>query len=411
MKQRIEQIAPDQWQELAQQLLRVRRPVQAEEIVRRQLSQQPRDAFAYVLLAMTLARQERLVDAQVAVQQGIALNPRLSSGHYVLSVILHHSKQPDAALQAVREALRLDAGNAYYFGWQALLLNGRQQSEEALCAAARGLALDPANDECLCQRVQALRRLRRAEEAWSTIQQLRHQHPLLPAAHLFSGEEALERQDFSEAEQQFREVLRLEPTHTQAQALLRQAEISAFWWHWPLIWAARWKANMERRGRTTHLTDKVLVTGQALLYCIALLPLCCSWLLAQALDWRQRQQAVAPTPSDAWFFGGMIWGLLTIISAALLPPWLVLAYVLVGGGLLFPLRNSWLRRYRSGESRFPLGVLLLLSPGSSALLNLYGFWGNPDPITEYREFLTCFGVFLIVYQLFRPGRRPLSLSS
>ena len=216
MKQRIEQIAPDQWQELAQQLLRVRRPVQAEEIVRRQLSQQPRDAFAYVLLGVALLHQDRFPAAQAAAQQSIALYPQAGEAHYLLSLIFCQKDKLRDALRALTEALRLDPNNAEYLGRQAWLLNSCRQTDEALQAARRGLTLDPTHTQCLAQQIYALRQFGRIREAQAVTHRLLQTHPTLPTAHLLSGEAALERREFDEAEARFREVLRLEPDNTWA---------------------------------------------------------------------------------------------------------------------------------------------------------------------------------------------------
>ena len=210
----------DQWQDMVQRLLDVHRPKQAEALVRRRLVTYPQEAFAHLLLAVALLRQLRVQEAYVAVQQSIGFNPHLSEAHYLLSMVLMHRSQTYAALQALREALRLNSYSEKYLGYQAFIFNIRLEPEKALQSAEAGLRLNPTHIECLIQQIQALQRLRQPERARFAMEHLLESYPLLPAAHLLRGEDALLREDLHGAESHFREALRRAPDSAQARGKL-----------------------------------------------------------------------------------------------------------------------------------------------------------------------------------------------
>lgn len=435
----------DRWQEAVQHLLAVRRPEQAEQVVRRHLAADPQEAVAYELLTVTLLNQSgRATEALETIVQAIALDAESSDAHYFHSVALLRSSQTYAALQAIGEALRLDSQNANYHGYKAVILNTRRQEADALWAANAGLAINPRNLECLYQRILALRKLQRFPEATATIMQLAQQHPNHALSQRLLGESAQRDMHPLVAETHFREALRLDPsdsvaqekllrllldrgeqallyraypsavacfqeavqlnsTLAVAQQLLLQALRATMWWHAPLRWASGWTSDVQSQWRNSGLPGKLLGIGRALLYCLLLPVLLVVYLLSLVLDWRYKQQLATPTPTDAWFFGGIGWGF-AALAAALLPPWPPLIWLLVVGGLVFPLRNYWLR-FRKGQKHFPLGVCLLLSPGGNALLKAYSLLGATNAAEDCRGFLAFFGLFLLLYQVFRPVRR------
>ncbi len=443
----INTIRTNRWQEAVQQLLAVRRPQQAEQLVRRHLAAHPQDAAGYEQLALTLLDQpERASDAIEAILEAIGLDPQRSDAHYFYSVLLLRTSQTYGALQAINEALRLDAYCATYFGYQAVILNTRRQPEKALLAASAGLAINPDHLECLYQRILALRRLQRFREAAVEITQLAFHYPNHPVTHrllgekarrdrqplvaethfrealrlnstdeaaqdqllellLDRGEHALAQRDYLEAKTCLREAVQLNSTLAVAQQLLQHAIRATLWWHKPSAWSSSWKAGMQSRWQSPLLKDKLLVVGKALIYCLLLPFLLAFYLFSALLDWRHQQQLIEPTPTDIWFFSGLIWGGL-VLACALLPPWPPLVWLLVVGGLVFPLRNYWLR-LQQGQKRFPLGVALLLSPGGNAILKAYSLLGATNAANDCRGFLAFFGVFLLLYQIFRPaGQRP-----
>jgi len=225
----MEQVAPDQWQELAQQLLQVRRPVQAEAVVRRQLSQYPRDMHAYVLLSLALYRQQRSADALAAAQTALSIEPQYAEAYYMASLAYAQQNESAQALRAVGQALRYNPRSSKYLGTRALLLNAEAKREQALVAADAGLLLDPTHAECLLQRTVALRELAHFDKANDTLAILLYYHPQLPVAHRLRGEEALRCHNPKIAQAHFQEALRLDPTHHKAHTGLVQAVKTSLW--------------------------------------------------------------------------------------------------------------------------------------------------------------------------------------
>lgn len=217
----MEEVRATKWQEAVQHLLAVRRPEQAEQLVRRRLSITPHDAAAHELLGLVLLNLPgREAEAQAAIREAIGLDPQQPDAHYFQSVALLRSSQPFAALQAIDEALRLNPLNATYFGYKAVILNARRQPELALRVADAGLAYNPGHLECLYQRVRALKALHRPEAATQTIGQLARWHPTSFLAHYLLGEEAERQGRTAAAASHLQEALRLHPHSTRAQQKL-----------------------------------------------------------------------------------------------------------------------------------------------------------------------------------------------
>lgn len=441
----METIRTDRWQEAVQQLLAVRRPAQAEQLVRRRLAAYPQDGVAYERLALTLLNQPgRNAEALEASIQTIALDPQSNGAHYFHSIALLRGAQTYAALEATNEALRLHSYCAQYFGYKAVILNTRNQSKEALKASNAGLAIDPSNLECLYQRILALRKLQQFRVAAASIKQLafyypnealsqrllgekeqRAMRPLVAETHfrealrlnpkddvagekllhllLDRGEQALEQRAYTTAIACFREAVHLNSTLAVAQQLLLQALRATMWWTAPLLWASDWKSDIQNSWHRPRIADKLWGIGKALIYCLLLPFLLVAYLLSLVLDWRHQQQLIAPTPTDAWFFGGLVWGFVAL-AVALLPPWPPLIWLMVVGGLIFPARNYWLR-FQQGQKHFPLGTVLLLSPGGNAILKAHSLLGVTNAADDCRGFLAFFGLILLLYQLFRPAPR------
>lgn len=218
-----------QWEELVQQLLDVRRPAQAEELVRQRISQYPHEVHAHVLLALTLLRQQHTAAALAAANAAAALDPQHAEAFYMISRVYMAQDQPQQALPAIDEALRIHPRTSKYLGTRAWILNSLAHWAEAVQTATAGLVTDPTHAECLLQRTLALRQQEHFDEATSTLERLIRYHPQLPVAHRLLGEEALRRHDATAAQTHFLEALRLNPTQPKARAGLVDAVKASLW--------------------------------------------------------------------------------------------------------------------------------------------------------------------------------------
>ncbi|TGD83116.1 tetratricopeptide repeat protein [Hymenobacter wooponensis] len=212
----------DQWQEAAQHLLAVNRPEQAERLVRQHLAQHPRHAFAHVVLALTLFRQQRLLEADEAANSAIRLNPQESEAFYMLSLVQANADKAALAETNIREALRLSPINSKYLGTLAWILNATTRPTEAKAAAEMGLRYDPAHVECLTQLAQAQELLQQWDPLLSTLHYLVSLRPQSSVAHQWLGQEALRREEYTQAQAHYQEALRLDPTNSKVHQGLSQ---------------------------------------------------------------------------------------------------------------------------------------------------------------------------------------------
>ncbi|MGY2133516.1 tetratricopeptide repeat protein [Hymenobacter sp. HD11105] len=219
----MQQVQNDQWQEAVQHLLAVRRPEQAEQLIRRHLAQHPRDAFAHVLLALALLRQNRLAEAANVAKTAISLNPSEGEGYYLLSLAQLYAGQLTAAESTIRHALELSPINSKYLGTLALILNGLERVVEAQVVAEAGLTNDPTHVQCLVQLVKSLQ----TQELWAplnlSLQRLVQARPQLPFAHRALGQEAARQRQFAAAQAHYETALHLAPDDAESHKGLTQA--------------------------------------------------------------------------------------------------------------------------------------------------------------------------------------------
>ncbi|GAB3831776.1 tetratricopeptide repeat protein [Hymenobacter jeollabukensis] len=229
------QMEDGRWEEAAQHLLAVRRPAEAEQVIRRHLLAQPRHAFAHTLLGLALLRQARLPAAREAVLTALGLEPQSNEAYYLLGLISQRQGYLPAALRAIGHALRLQPLSPKYLGTHAWFLNQQGQFAQAQQEAERGLALDAQHAECLVQRVEALHGLQawaQLPEALEQLQRARSDHAI---THRLLGREALRQEAFAAAQSHFREALRLEPGNEPARLGAAQA-LRLLSWHGRLSW-------------------------------------------------------------------------------------------------------------------------------------------------------------------------------
>lgn len=217
------------WQDAVQNLLDMRRPVQAEQLLRQQLVRNPRDVQAYVMLGFALYQQNRLPEARSVVQEALALNPAASEALYVLCLIEDQARQQEAMQTALQEALRLQPTNPKYLSIRAQLHLHQGEPAAAQRTAELGLSHNPTHAGCLVMRAGALHAQQRWPELAVTLQQLVAAHPNLPKAHQLLGREAMRQKWFAVAQAHFQEALRLAPNDATALQGASQAIRQQLW--------------------------------------------------------------------------------------------------------------------------------------------------------------------------------------
>jgi tetratricopeptide (TPR) repeat protein len=141
----------DEQLERAMNLLALRRPEQAEELLRTRLLGDPGDASALRLLAEALAAQDRREEALDAAFTAVWCEPEHPEGHLLSADLLHAVRRGAEAVVAAAEAVRLaphDWRTHYTLGRVTLYAGqGRRKDryEAALRCAEQTITLAPAH--------------------------------------------------------------------------------------------------------------------------------------------------------------------------------------------------------------------------------------------------------------------------
>lgn len=187
----------DEQLERAANLLGLRRPAQAEELLRALLVQNPRDAAVLRLLAEALAAQGRRSEALDAAFAAVWSEPDDPDGHLLSAHLLHVVGRDAEALVAANEAVRLaphDWRTHYTLG-QVTLYAGAGRRKDRYHAA-----------------------LRCAEQTIALAPGLPHGFVLAGDCHEFAGTP-------ESAAHAYGEALRIDPTHTHALNGLSRARL------------------------------------------------------------------------------------------------------------------------------------------------------------------------------------------
>lgn len=194
-----------------------------EKELRELLSQNPENAFALALLAISLAELERRDEAESSAREAIGNAPDLPFAHYALARVLMDRHRPDDAAAAIAEAIRLEPGDADFHATNAAIQFQKEQWQAALQAAETGLQMDPEHVGCNNLRAMALVKLGRKSEAGATLDTTLSREPENSTTHANKGWTLLEQGRRKEALAHFKESLRLEPGNEWARAGLVEA--------------------------------------------------------------------------------------------------------------------------------------------------------------------------------------------
>jgi tetratricopeptide (TPR) repeat protein len=182
----------------------------AESELRRHILNEPEDAMAHALLALSLSEQKKHREAVESARRAIHLAPMLPYAHYVLSYVYNQQDQLDGAEKAIDEALRLDPEDADYFAMLSSIKLQRRRWQEALDAAQRGLYFNSEHVGCINLRAMALNQMGMSDEAAAAIEGALSVEPENALTHANRGWQEVHRGNYEQAMTCFREALRID---------------------------------------------------------------------------------------------------------------------------------------------------------------------------------------------------------
>lgn len=207
----------------AELLLEQGRISDAVKELKNALQQEPDNAYAFALYARCHYANGEYNLGLEKIQQAISLEPDEAYYFYLRGFAYYHLNQLAMATTELNKAISLYPYHAEYFGLYAFVLLDDRKYELALEKANEGLELDPENITSLNARARALNKLKRTDEAVETMQDALSNAPESDFTHVTIGFNHLERGRHKEAQQHFREALRLSPNLHAAKQGLKEA--------------------------------------------------------------------------------------------------------------------------------------------------------------------------------------------
>ncbi len=198
--------------ERARLLLQQSRPAEAEREAMQSLAARPDDPYALSLLALSRIDQCKNAEALQAAEAAVGLAPDGGYQHYIHALVLHRLDREKDSREAIAEAIRINPGDASYFSLLSSIEYARRNWPAALEAAEQALALSPEHVRAANLRAMALVQLGRKEEAMQTVDYALRRAPEDALSHANQGWNCLHRNDPRQAQEHFREALRLDPS-------------------------------------------------------------------------------------------------------------------------------------------------------------------------------------------------------
>jgi len=207
----------------AELLLDQRRPIDAEEVLRSYMVDQPDDVSAHILLAQSLMLQERPKAALEVAERAVELEPAWSHAHWVKGRVLMETGAGKEARACVDQAIELEPEDPDNYGLSAQLYARQHHCKDAIAEAEHGLSLDPDHSLCRLLLSHSLTRSGKQGVARESLEAGLANNPMDPDAHVQMGFQALHVGDNERALEAFEEALRLDAEHEGAREGLVEA--------------------------------------------------------------------------------------------------------------------------------------------------------------------------------------------
>lgn len=240
-------------------LLAQKRLSDAEQEFKQALSQDPKDPKAMAWLAECYLSSKRYAEALEISEQAMGMAPNDTFLLYTLARAYFYGQQPKRAREIIRQALQLNPTDADFFLLLAHVAFYEEKWQEALDAAEQGLQFDSENVNLVNIRAQALVKLDRKAEAAETIDYALHKAPEDSYSHANRGWVAIEQNRFKDAQLNFREALRIDPTNDFARSGLKEAIKGQNILYRGILKYFLWMAKMNERNRWAFIIGAYIV--------------------------------------------------------------------------------------------------------------------------------------------------------
>lgn len=212
---------PDQFEEVykrAELLFEQGRHADAAEWFQKAIAINPDLDYPHARLALSWIQHESTCQRAVdAARRAVSLNPENGFNHAVLAMTLLDSSKPGEskpraeALASAAKAIELEPDSSFTNGIYAFTLVRNGRIEEAEKAARNALQLDPDNLMATQALTAALMQLGKKENLKSLVDKQLQDNPESDMAHVAAGYQALHDGKVNDANNHFREALRLDP--------------------------------------------------------------------------------------------------------------------------------------------------------------------------------------------------------
>lgn len=213
----------DQHISRAELLIQKNRIADAVTELKKALQIEPHNSYAYALFARCHFAKSEYKEGLKKIEEAIAYDPNEAYYFYLLGFAYYHLNQGQEAIKQLNKAISLYPYHPEYFGLYAFVLLDDRKYELALQKANEGLELDPENITSLNARARALNKLGRSSEAVETMHDALSNAPENDFTHVTIGFNHLELGSHKQAQQHFREALRLSPNLNSAKEGLKEA--------------------------------------------------------------------------------------------------------------------------------------------------------------------------------------------
>lgn len=233
----------------AQQLIQLGRFADAAKVLRGVLAQDPDDPFAHTLLAICAAELEQWPVAIEHADRAVHLAPDAPASWHAKGHVHLEMRQWPEAEAAARETIRLEPGAVDGHALLAAAMASQRRWPETLAAAEEGLQLDPTHDDCTNLRGFALTQLGDAEGAAAALRGQLGRTPSDARTHANRGHTLMHQRQYREAQEHFREALRLDPQSEWAREGLVESLRASHWFYRPILRFLLWMERMSPRAQ------------------------------------------------------------------------------------------------------------------------------------------------------------------